>query len=74
MLDFIKDNWALLLVVTFIIFLVWSVMKASKRDDDNWEQEDEDDDRTIEGRDVIDLGHTHGGIEDIEILTKPHRN
>ena len=33
MIDFIKNNWAFLLVVCFIIFLVWAVMRASKRSD-----------------------------------------
>ncbi len=44
MLEFLNDNWAWLLVASFIILLVYSIMKISKRNDnDIWEQEDEDD-------------------------------
>lgn len=49
MKEFLTDNWPFILVATFIIILVWSVMKVSKRDDnDKWEQEDEDDNIPID--------------------------
>lgn len=49
MIEFIQNNWAWLLVLSFIILLVYSIMKVSKRnDDDKWEQEDEDDNVPID--------------------------
>ena len=72
MKEFLNDNWAWLLVASFVVLLAYSVMKISTRNDEGkWEQEDED--NPVSG-DIIDLTFTDGGVEDNEILKKVHRN
>ena len=73
MKEFLNDNWAWLLVASFVVLLAYSVMKISTRNDEGkWEQDDEDSSH-VSG-DIIDLTFTDGGVEDTEILKKVHRN
>ena len=75
MKEFLNDNWAWLLVASFVVLLAYSVMKISTRNDEGkWEQDDEDIDSSLETGELIDMEFTQGGVEDTEILKKVHRN
>lgn len=69
MKEFFQNNWAWLLVASFIILLVYSIMRISKRNDDGkWENEDEDNEDNHISGDVIDMTYCKGVLEDDDIL------
>ncbi len=57
MLDFIKDNWIWLLVAAFILMLVLTVMRASKRKDSDIADSQEDEDNKVEPIEYDNWGH-----------------